>query len=622
MVKYNLYEIILYKEKFQMEEKKTTPKKHSHAYNGLVKTLTTAGIRNSIIIFLFVASVLIMFMLDEYNDLIIKYLPALQSNFVKDLMHWLGIHQFNVGIDTWIMFGVLFIIFGVLIIGGMFTKKFVAARMKKADLDAFKSEKSAMRFYRFIWYVILLGISGLIIFAYVMLGGFDRFNPESQNIFLNLVWSLLILIGLIFAFIIALFLVFFIIETIIALIVWIIKFLMALASDVGVERRNKTEEIIQAIHETRSQPQIAPDYDIFPALTAIDNENKDGIVPTASESITLEDFILQFQSFAINKHKIYYELPTLRAFIAGLASSRLIILEGLSGTGKSMLPRMFAEFISHKAFFAPVQATWRDKTDLLGFYSEFTKTFKTTDFLKNVYAASYTDKINLCVLDEMNISRIEYYFADFLSILEYPSEDWKVKVIEPQTEQYLPAKLTDGYLTVPTNTWFIGTANTDDSTFTITDKVYDRAIILDFKEKISPIESDYSSDPIEISANDMLALFEEAQADEDLCLNKDDLNKFIKLCDYVKEAFDINFGNRIMVQIENFVPVYVALGGTKEEALDYMFARKIFRKLNGMFEDYIKDNLVALQKLIHSVYGKGVFKETEHLIEKNIKRLV
>ena len=96
----------------------------------------------------------------------------------------------------------------------------------------------------------------------------------------------------------------------------------------------------------------------------------------------------------------------------------------------------------------------------------------------------------------------------------------------------------------------------------------------------------------------------------------------MKICDFTKDAFDIRFGNRIMVQIEEFVPVYVALGGTKEEALDFMFARKILRKLIGAYEDYIKDELINLTKLINELYGKGVFKETERLIAKITKRLV
>ncbi|MBE7090227.1 MAG: hypothetical protein E7362_05440 [Clostridiales bacterium] len=294
----------------------------------------------------------------------------------------------------------------------------------------------------------------------------------------------------------------------------------------------------------------------------------------------------------------------------------------MSGTGKSMLPRMFSEFIGHKAFFAPVQATWRDKTDMLGFYSEFSKSFKTTDFLERLYGASYEKDINLMVLDEMNLSRIEYYFADFLSVLEYPAEDWKVRVYEPQAGQTLPAKLDNGYVTIPTNTWFVGTANTDDSTFTITDKVYDRAIVIDFMEKVMPIESDYDSTPIELSAEEMAKLFDEAAQNEKNRLTKDDLNKFFKICDFMREAFDVRFGNRIMVQIENFVPVYVALGGKKEEALDFMFARKIMRKISGMFEDYVKEELVNLTKLIQNTYGKGTFVETERAIAKITKRLV
>ena len=226
------------------------------------------------------------------------------------------------------------------------------------------------------------------------------------------------------------------------------------------------------------------------------------------------------------------------------------------------------------------------------------------------------------VLDEMNLSRIEYYFADFLSVIEYPSEDWKIRIYEPQVGQALPKKLDNGYISVPLNTWFVGTANTDDSTFIITDKVYDRAIVIDFAEKVLPIESDHVSDPISLSAEGMTKLFEEAQQDQTKRLTNEEIEKFYKLCDFMCEGLDVRFGNRIMVQIENFVPVYVALGGTKEEALDFMFARKILRKADGLFGDFVKEELVNLTKLIHSLYGKDVFKETEKAIAKLTKRLV
>ena len=385
--------------------------------------------------------------------------------------------------------------------------------------------------------------------------------------------------------------------------------------DKAIEKREKAKK--QELE--KAAPDLSPEK-VFPTLIKIDNAGRD--IVDNHEEITLENICLQFQAYASVNHKIYYELPFLRSFLAGLATSRLIILEGLSGTGKSMLPRMFARFTNSNAFFAPVQATWRDKTDVLGFYSEFSKTFKATPFLENLYAASYSDKTNVMVLDEMNLSRIEYYFADFLSVMEYPPEDWKVRIYDPQNNQRLPEKLTNGCVSVPTNTYFVGTANTDDSTCTIADKVYDRAIVIDFEEKIKPIKTDYNSESINISAQGLQALFTDAVNDQTKRLSEADLNKFLQVCDFMKDAFDVRFGNRIMVQIENFVPVYVAMGGTKEEALDFMFASKILRKVQGMYEDFVKDELMKLTKLINTLYGKKVFTRTEALIAKITKRLV
>ena len=177
-------------------------------------------------------------------------------------------------------------------------------------------------------------------------------------------------------------------------------------------------------------------------------------------------------------------------------------------------------------------------------------------------------------------------------------------------------------ITVPTNTWFIGTANTDDSTFTITDKVYDRAVVIDFEEKTTPIESDYKKDAIKISADKLCKLYKDAQNNQELRLSQEETEKFLIVCDFMKEAFNVSFGNRIMTQIENFVPIYVALGGSKEEALDFLFARKILRKVEGMFEDFVKEELNNLSNLITKLYGKDTFKETEKLIAKFTKRLV
>lgn len=93
------------------------------------------------------------------------------------------------------------------------------------------------------------------------------------------------------------------------------------------------------------------------------------------------------------------------------------------------------------------------------------------------------------------------------------------------------------------------------------------------------------------------------------------------ICEFAKDKLDVRFGNRIMKQIEDYVPVYVALGGKKNEALDVIFANKIIRKLEGNYEDYIKEELGLLQKKLNDAYGKGAFAETEYLINKLSKRL-
>lgn len=300
-----------------------------------------------------------------------------------------------------------------------------------------------------------------------------------------------------------------------------------------------------------------------------------------------------------------------------------MILEGLSGTGKSTLPRLFSDFVGNKVFYAPVQATWRDRTDLVGYYSEFTNEYKETDFLKRLYEASFRDKeINMMVLDEMNISRIEYYFADFLSILEYPSQDWLIKVMQIKDGQPQPANFVDGNVRIPLNTWFIGTANTDDSTFTITDKVYDRAIVLDFLKINEPFEMNYNSEETHISSEQLLKMFDEAKANENNRLSKEDKEKFKKLCDFVLDTFNVTFGNRIMNQIENFVPVYVALGGTKNEALDFIFSRKVMRKLQGKYDEYVKDGLTKMTRFINSLYGKDQLPYTEEAITELRKKLI
>ena len=319
---------------------------------------------------------------------------------------------------------------------------------------------------------------------------------------------------------------------------------------------------------------------------------------------------------------MFYTMETLRAFVSGLACSHFMILEGLSGTGKTSLPKYFAEYAGTNVCFTSVQASWKDRSDILGYYNDFVGKFKETPFLRSLYQANYqTDEINLMVLDEMNLSRIEYYFADFLSVLELDESQWKIELMPVSTGGILPLKLDGCSVVIPQNVWFVGTANKDDSTFTVTDKVYDRAVIIDFSQRNESTVSTRNIAPIHLGAGRLRALFDDAQMTPSYALTRADMERFSVLTQFVLDAFDVNFGNRILNQIIRFVPVYVACGGTAAKALDLMFARKILRKLDGRFDDSIKGNLVKLEKLVLQQFNKTDFSSTLETIARLKRKL-
>ena len=362
---------------------------------------------------------------------------------------------------------------------------------------------------------------------------------------------------------------------------------------------------------------------VFPALSAIDAAY-DGyaIERVATDHLSLEQLATRFRNYLAKHEKLYFDIDTIRFFISGFSASHFMILEGLSGTGKSSLPRYFAKFINANVLFIPVQATWRDKTSLIGYFNDFAKNYTETEFLTTLYHGNYNpDMIHIYVLDEMNISRIEYYFADFLSVLEYPEEDWKLKIMQLPFGFIPPAKLDNGDLQIPSNSYFVGTANKDDSTFTITDKVYDRAITIDFDNLNPSFEVEGEAEPINLSDSELKKLYETALNNESYQLTKTDFDKFNTICNFIFEQFDIAFGNRILKQITSVVPVFVACGGKKEDAIDFLLSRKVISKIEGRFEEYVKAALKDLLNLIEKTYGPSVLKRSEKTIQSIMRRL-
>lgn len=359
----------------------------------------------------------------------------------------------------------------------------------------------------------------------------------------------------------------------------------------------------------------------FVKLTQVDKDyeiSSEFTVMQSSDMVNLPELIDRFIKYSASQLHLYYTKEIIARFFAGMATSKVLILEGISGTGKTSLPYAMGKFFNKETSIISVQPSWRDRAELLGYLNEFTKKFNETDFLKAVYQAGYSDKPNFIVLDEMNLARIEYYFAEFLSVMEMPDvHEWKIDLV-PASEPSDPKLLINGKLFINQNTWFIGTANKDDSTFTITDKVYDRATPIVINNKAELIDCDYTNN-VQMTFNYLDELFKKAQAE--ITMSTKVMDSFKKVDEYIQQNFKIAFGNRIMKQIKLFVPVYVACGFTEVQGLDYMLANKILRKFESLNLSFLHNELDGLIELLDKLFGKNSFKVSIEYIE-DLKKMM
>lgn len=338
----------------------------------------------------------------------------------------------------------------------------------------------------------------------------------------------------------------------------------------------------------------------FPKLTLVDEKYSGYVEPAYDNGISLEEFTEGYRLYAASNLQLYYTPEIVRRFVAGMASSKLLILEGISGTGKTSLPYSFSRYMNNPATIVSVQPSFRDRTELLGYFNEFSKRFNETEFLRALYEANYRPDPTLIVLDEMNLARIEYYFAEMLSVLEMPSKDEWVLDLVPTAWQGDPERLKDGKLPVSDTTWFIGTANNDDSTFTITDKVYDRAMPIELNDRADAFECELHPQCF-ITAEHLQALFEQAKLDHPI--SEEMLDNLEKLDSYLSTRFKFSFGNRIIKQMYDFVPVYVACGGTELGGMDYIIARKVLKKFESMNVNFVRDEITGLIEYIEKLFG-------------------
>ena len=351
----------------------------------------------------------------------------------------------------------------------------------------------------------------------------------------------------------------------------------------------------------------------FPKLTHVDNRYNgvDTQIPLV-DGLSLEELCNSFRNFAASQLKLYYKIDVIRQLFAGMATSKLMILEGISGTGKTSLAYALGKFFGFDSEIIPVQPSWKDRSELLGYYNEFTKKFNESEFLRALYTTTYRQDLDVIVLDEMNLARIEYYFAEFLSVMEMRDyEDWVIDLI-PSPQDDDPKNIRDGKLLIPQNVIFFGTANNDDSTFTISDKVYDRAVSIFFDDKGRPFEAE-TQEIMRVPYSQIRNLYNDAI--RQFPISESMLAKFEDLDNFVIKKFKLAFGNRILKQLESFIPVYVACGGSEVDGFDFIFTNKILKKFESLNIAFLKDALKDLSIQLDKLFGKGNFPMAHAYIE-------
>jgi len=310
--------------------------------------------------------------------------------------------------------------------------------------------------------------------------------------------------------------------------------------------------------------------------------------------------IMQRLLYHNSELKLYYDKNIIEMFLRALQTNTLVILSGPSGTGKSSLINAFAHALQEsKASIIPVQSSWTDKQDLLGYFNTIEKRYVPTPFLEAVLAARESEGLHLICLDEMNLSHIEYYFAELLSAREqdgrvdlYPHRYRKeaIDIIEEfntlerpsrdDKERYRNAIELMNYpaqLDIPKNVRFVGTINMDHTVKPLSPKVIDRSFIVELSyqyptlEKRVELEANAISGKIEFD----LSKFSEEQFHLEEIIS--DTRWLVNLSDKLNIIPDAKINSRSEKQIAKYLQVVPIL---TDDTLNQLIQSKILPRIH------------------------------------------
>jgi len=277
-------------------------------------------------------------------------------------------------------------------------------------------------------------------------------------------------------------------------------------------------------------------------------------------------------------------------FISSLITKPFVILTGLSGSGKTKLAQAFAQWICRddsQYCIVPVGADWTNREPLLG----YPNALKTDEYIKPdngvldviINANNDPELPHFLILDEMNLSHVERYFADFLSVME--SKDEISLFAEGSVNNGVPSKLV-----LPSNLFVIGTVNIDETTYMFSPKVLDRANTIEFRVTKNEIETFFAGqtevdmDKLKTQGASMAQSFlkmagRKAFDDQDLTGTHKTLTDFFEQLKKTGAEFGYRSASEIIRLINQLSIIDPTLSA--DEKLDIAIMQKLLPKLHG-----------------------------------------
>lgn len=301
----------------------------------------------------------------------------------------------------------------------------------------------------------------------------------------------------------------------------------------------------------------------------------------------------------------FFSKELLTRYYLSLKVKPFVILSGISGTGKTKIAQLFAEYMCQsdlekenrqRIAFVAVRPDWMDHKGLLGYHNILNGKYHSTKLLDLLLdAAEEKDKPFFIILDEMNLAKVEHYFSDFLSIIESRTPDnpdgetialHPFPVVEDEIGRKIPGKIH-----IPANVFFTGTVNVDESTYMFSPKVLDRANVIEFNEVNLHSYTGKAAEEsrgIALNNGNVLNNLSETKSYH-ICGKADYLALPSYAKDYIEQIHDLlkednlHFGYRVANEIGKFVTLALKEAGDSclEDAVDIQILQKILPKLHG-----------------------------------------